>query len=70
MRRWPAPPDYSSVVMPPLENRLLPPLDKTPFLPPGSKGYKYPKRVSDCRGPELIHNTFMFKQYGIMVSVC
>ena len=60
--------DFKEVLMPPMENRLLPTLDKQPFLAPGSKGYKYPKRVADCRGPELIHNKFMYKQYGVMVS--
>lgn len=67
-RNYPIPPEYQNVIMPPVENRMLPVLDKIPVTAPGVKYFKYPRRHSDCRGPELIHNTFMYKQYGIMVS--
>lgn len=54
--------------MPPVENRLLPQLDKAPVIPLNAKAYKYERRFRDIRGPELIHNTLMYKQYGIIVS--
>lgn len=71
LRTWETPPDYKDVIMPKRENRLLPLLEKQPILPVGLKGYKYPRRSSDLRGPELIHNTLMYNQYGLIVShVC
>ena len=58
--------DFSKVIMPPLENRLLPILDAAPIFPQDQKPYKYPKRVGDIRGPEPIHNSLMFGQFGII----
>lgn len=52
--------------MPPLENRTLPALEPTPTFPADQKPYKYPKRKGDFRGPEPIHNTLMFGQFGII----
>ena len=69
MRIWELPPDFKDVIMPPAENRLLPILDKVPVIPITAKPFKYERRFRDLRGPELIHNTLMYKQYGIIVSV-
>lgn len=52
--------------MPPMENRLLPQLDAAPIFPTDQRPFKYPKRLSDMRGPEPIHNTLMFGQFGVM----
>lgn len=60
------PSDFSKVILPPLENRILPALDPAPIIPTDQKAYKYPKRQIDMRGPEPIHNTLMFGQYGII----
>lgn len=49
--------------MPPPENRLLPPLDPIPNLP---KPVKYAQSLFYMRGPEPIHNTLMYNQYGII----
>lgn len=68
LKTWEAPPDYKNVIMPARENRLLPVLDKQPIIPATMKPYKYPRRNSDIRGPELIHNTLMYNQYGLIVS--
>lgn len=52
--------------MPPMENRLLPQLEAAPIFQSDQRPFKYPKRVSDMRGPEPIHNTLMFGQYGVI----
>lgn len=66
MRRFPVPPDYKDVVMPPEGNRLLPPLDPIPTVPFNMKPHKYQMRKFDMRGPELVHNQLMYNQYGII----
>ncbi|XP_067933585.1 large ribosomal subunit protein uL16m-like [Watersipora subatra] len=60
------PPDYSNVIMPPLENRKLPLLPKVPpSIALGQKMRKVPKRLLDMRGPELVHNKLIYGQFGI-----
>ncbi|KAI1293590.1 39S ribosomal protein L16, mitochondrial [Halotydeus destructor] len=63
MRHWTAPPSFKDVVMP--EQRKLPNLDLVPNWG-NIKPMKYQKRLYDMRGPELVHNTLMYKQYGII----
>jgi len=66
MRKWPIPPTFKDVLMPPLENRTLPVLEAVPALPITCKPIKYQRRPYDERGPELIHNRLMYNQYGII----
>lgn len=48
------------------ESRKLQILDPVPDWH-GVRPMKYPKDLQDIRGPELIHNDLLYKQYGIMV---
>lgn len=43
-------------------------MDKVPQLPPSIRPPKMQKRLKLMRGPELVHNTLMHKQYGLMVG--
>ena len=54
--------------MPPLEERLLPLVDSVPTMPNGVPVKKLNKKITEMRGPELIKNRFIYKQYGIIVS--
>ena len=82
LRNWPVPKSFkgkaivassllqlivisADVVFP--ENRKLPILDPVPQWPSGVKPLKYQKRLYDMRGPELVHNTLLYNQYGIIV---
>ncbi|KAG1660633.1 39S ribosomal protein L16, mitochondrial [Nymphon striatum] len=58
------PKNYDHVHMP--EKRKLPVFHKVPQYPAGIKPQKSIKRLIDLRGPELVHNEFTFKQYGIV----
>jgi len=58
------PPDYSFVEFPP-ERRKLKMLKKVPDPLGGQRMPKMPRAIKDMRGPELIHNKLIFKQYGI-----
>ena len=41
-------------------------MPKTPTYLPGMSNIKMTRRVADMRGPELVHNKLIHKQYGIM----
>lgn len=41
-------------------------VSKQPTYPPGFLTPKMTKRVADMRGPELVHNKLILKQYGIV----
>jgi len=43
-------------------------VDKVPTYPPAIRPPKMKKGLIFMRGPELIHNSFLHKQYGIVVS--
>lgn len=49
------------------EKRKLPVLLKVPIHNNVRPPY-FLKRVIDLRGPELVHNQFLLKQYGIVVG--
>ena len=58
----------SDVKLPHGDRRKLPLLYKVPQTFPGTgKPPKYTKRLIDIRGPELVHNKLVHKQYGIQV---
>ncbi|RWS22920.1 39S ribosomal protein L16-like isoform X2 [Leptotrombidium deliense] len=57
-------PNFDNVVVP--ENYKLPQLDPVPSPPNQTKVMKRPKKIEDIRGPELVHNRLLYKQYGIM----
>lgn len=51
-----------------MEKRKLPLLLKVPLAPStGKKPAKMTKRLIDMRGPELVHNTLIHKQFGVQV---
>lgn len=43
-------------------------VEKVPQYPPNMKPPKMQKRLRLMRGPELIHNTLLHKQYGIIAT--
>ncbi len=43
-------------------------LERAPQPPPGQRPPKMFKRLIDIRGPELVHNKLIHKQYGIRVG--
>jgi hypothetical protein len=45
-------------------------VDKVPPLPTNIKAPKMQKRLDLMRGPELVNNFLMHRQYGIIVSLC
>lgn len=45
-------------------------MEKVPQYPPGLRAPKMQKRLRYMRGPENTHNTLLYKQYGIIVSLC
>lgn len=49
----------------PDQNRLKM-IAKQPTYLPGMANLKMTKRVADMRGPELVHNKLIHKQYGIV----
>jgi hypothetical protein len=57
---------FPDIILP--EKRRLNFCDKVPPLPVHTKAPKSFKRIELMRGPELIHNELIHKQYGIVVS--
>lgn len=41
-------------------------LDPVPYFSQDVKQIKWQRRLYDMQGPETVHNTLMYKQYGIM----
>ncbi|XP_077546351.1 mitochondrial ribosomal protein L16 [Haemaphysalis longicornis] len=64
LKLWKAPPDYRDVEFP--EERKLRHLEKVPTYPFGVRPPKMMKDLATIRGPELVHNTLLYNQYGIM----
>jgi len=56
------------VEMPPLEERQLPIVDSVPTMPNGVTVRKLNKKLEEMRGPEVIKNRLIYKQFGIIVS--
>lgn len=49
------------------ENPKLRFMEKVPQYPMGIKPPRCTKRLIDIRGPELVHNTLIHRQYGVVV---
>ncbi|CAH8452826.1 unnamed protein product [Heterobilharzia americana] len=49
----------------PADKRRLPPVNRQPVLPPASKPVKYTRQKNDYRGPEVLLNKLIYRQYGI-----
>lgn len=43
-------------------------MDKVPQFPPNLRPPKMQKRLRLMRGPELVHNQLLHKQYGIIAT--
>lgn len=43
-------------------------MERVPQYPPNLRPPKMTKRLNLMRGPELIHTTFLHKQYGIVAT--
>jgi len=67
MKNFLPPPTFDHIILP--EKRRLNFCDKVPPLPVHTKAPKSFKRIELMRGPELIHNELIHKQYGI-VALC
>lgn len=44
-------------------------VERVPQYPGSIKAPRMFKRLDLMRGPELVHNSFLYKQYGIVVSM-
>jgi len=60
---------FIDVVFPLWDKRKLPLLPKNPNAQSNTKPRKMPKRVIDIRGPELVHNKLIHKQFGVQVTL-
>ncbi|KAI4481325.1 hypothetical protein M0804_009445 [Polistes exclamans] len=61
---YPKPEKIKDVEFP--ERSKLRIMEKVPQYPPSLRPFKMQKKLRLMRGPELIHNTLLHKQYGIM----
>ncbi|XP_044755304.1 39S ribosomal protein L16, mitochondrial [Coccinella septempunctata] len=61
---FPRPRDFNHIEIP--EKAKLKFIDKVPQFPPSIRPPKMQKRLRYMRGPEEVHNTLQYKQYGIM----
>lgn len=66
LKRFGPPVDYSQVEF--TERAKLPFVPKVPQYPPALKVPKMQKRLRLMRGPELVHNTLLHKQYAIVAT--
>lgn len=64
IKYFPPPITYPDIEIP--EKVKLRFMDKVPQLPPNVRAPKMQKRLKLMRGPETVHNTLMYHQYGIM----
>lgn len=63
-----APPvSYDHVEFP--EHRKLKFVEKVPVYPSNARPPRMQKRLKLMRGPELVHNELLHKQFGIVVSL-
>lgn len=51
------------------ERRRLKIYDKVPTYPSNLRPFKMQKRLRYMRGPELVHNFLLHKQYGVIVRI-
>ena len=64
------PPLFKDIKVPKSPNNLLPELDPMPFTTINNTiEKKMQRKIEHIRGPETVHNTFLYKQYGIVVSL-
>ncbi|KAF5303827.1 hypothetical protein FQA39_LY09812 [Lamprigera yunnana] len=64
LKHFPAPANFDHVQFP--ERSKLTVMERVPIYPPGVRAPKMQKRLRYMRGPELVHNSLSYKQYGIM----
>lgn len=63
------PPLFKDVKVPKAPDNLLPALDIAPSgTINNTTEKKMQRKIEHIRGPETIHNTFLYNQYGIIVS--
>jgi large subunit ribosomal protein L16 len=66
LKEYPIPQSFKDVEMP--ERPKLKFVDKVPQYPTGIRPPKMQKHLDWMRGPELVHNKFIHKQYGIIAT--
>ncbi|XP_046997600.1 39S ribosomal protein L16, mitochondrial [Schistocerca americana] len=66
MKHFPPPPKYDDIEFP--ERARLRFMDKVPQYPPSVRPPKMMKRLLLMRGPELVHNELLHRQYGIIAT--
>lgn len=64
LKVFPPPVKFGEIEYP--ERRRLRIMEKVPQYPPGMRAFKMQKRLKYMRGPELVHNFLLYKQYGIV----
>lgn len=62
---WTIPPNLSTIELPPEEERSLPPMEAIPDWH-GVRPRKFEKSLHDIKGPELINNELIHKQFGLV----
>ncbi|CAG2100936.1 unnamed protein product [Medioppia subpectinata] len=62
---WPIPPDMTHIELPPEAERPLVAMEPMPSWH-GVRPRKFPRQQHDIRGPELVNNQLLHKQYGII----
>ncbi|CAK9827223.1 39S ribosomal protein L16, mitochondrial [Anthophora retusa] len=66
LKSYEPPPKFDDVEYP--ERNKLRVVHKVPQYPPQIRPFKMQKRLRYLRGPELLHNTLLHKQYGIIAT--
>jgi len=66
LKEYPIPQSYKDVELP--DKTKLRFVDKVPQFPVGVRPPKMQKHLDWMRGPELVHNKFIHKQYGIVAT--
>ncbi|EZA56414.1 hypothetical protein DMN91_009834 [Ooceraea biroi] len=66
LKVFPRPMEFGEIEYP--ERRKLRIMEKVPQFPAGMRPPKMQKRLRYMRGPEQIHNSLLYKQYGIVAT--
>ncbi|XP_076646860.1 large ribosomal subunit protein uL16m-like [Halictus rubicundus] len=64
IKSYPVPAVFNEIEIP--ERKRLRVIAKNPQYPPGIRIFTMQKKLRLMRGPELYHNTLLYKQYGIV----